>query len=297
LNEELTMVHELYEKVLKIRYMNYSEQSLFEALSVAKRLPPPEELTTEFLVDFLQQYDNVNTRSYYYYILKVICKEIGRPELFEPIPKPVEVSTVKRRDLLTPKDISALLRACNDLYERALIEVLVESGCRIGEIMNLTAEDITLDNHFLYLNVEGKTGDRQVPLLRDNIPSFQFHLAIHPEGYVFFSPKYPDRSMSYRAVLDRIVCIFERAGVRKRNRTIHIFRHTKATHLLELGVPEAIIKRFMGWSETSDMISNYTHLTSKTVKDYFSRLYGIETEPLEPLMPEEEREKFKRMFG
>ena len=129
------MVHEIYERVLRLRYMNYSRQSLLEALSVAKRLPPPDELTTEVLVDFLQQYDNVNTRSYYYYILKVICKEIQRPELIEPIPRPIEVSTVKRRDLLTPKEIAALLRACKDLYERALVEVLVESGCRIGSIL------------------------------------------------------------------------------------------------------------------------------------------------------------------
>ncbi len=112
---ELTMVHETYRKLLTLRYMNSAPQSLFDSLSVAKRLPPPDELTTEFIIDFLTSYENINTRAYYYYIIKVICKEIGRPELIEPIPRPKEVSTIRRRDLLTPNEIAALLRACKDL--------------------------------------------------------------------------------------------------------------------------------------------------------------------------------------
>jgi len=290
------LVHEVYHRVLTLRYMNSAPQSLFDSLSVAKRLPPPEELTTEFIIDFLTSYDNINTRAYYYYIIKVICKEIGRPELIEPIPRPKEVSTIRRRDLLTPSEIAALLRACKDLYERALLEVLIESGCRIGEVLSLNVEDITTDDNFLYVDVIGKTGTRQIPLLKDNLPSFQYHLVIRLNGPVFNSSRYLDRPISYRVVLDKIVDIFQRAGVRKRARTIHIFRHTKATYLIELGVPESIIKKFMGWSETSDTITKYTHLTNKSVKDFFSRLYGIDEEPIEPLFPDEERDRIKKMF-
>jgi len=280
--------------------MNYSNDSLKEALWIAGKLPPPSELTTDFLIEFLTRYDNVNTRNYFFYMLKVICTEIGRPELMKEIPIPRAVSTVKRRDLLTQAEIAALLRACKDLYMRALIEVLVESGCRIGEVLSLRIEDIHFDEHFLYLNVEGKSGMRQIPLLKDYMPSLQVFLVTHPNnegGYLFHHRWHPDRPHGYHAILLRITDLYKRAGVRKRDKTIHIFRHTKATHLLELGVPESIIKRFMGWSKNSDMISNYTHLTSKSVKDFFSRLYGIEQEPLEPLMPEEERERIKKMFG
>ncbi len=59
------MVHEIYRRVLPQRYMNSAPQSLFEALSVAKRLPPPDELTTDFIVEFLNSYDNINTHAYY----------------------------------------------------------------------------------------------------------------------------------------------------------------------------------------------------------------------------------------
>jgi len=45
------------------------------------------------------------------------------------------------------------------------------------------------------------------------------------------------------------------------------------------------------------MISNYTHLTNKSVNDFFSRLYGIDEEPIEPLVPDEERDRVKKMFG
>ncbi|UCH05431.1 MAG: hypothetical protein JSW05_04495 [Candidatus Thorarchaeota archaeon] len=76
----------------------------------------------------------MNTRNYFFYIIKVICDEIGKPELMESIPRPPTQSTVRRRNLLTQSEIAALLRASRDLYERAIIEVLVESGCRIGLI-------------------------------------------------------------------------------------------------------------------------------------------------------------------
>jgi hypothetical protein len=42
------MVHEIYERVLKLHHMNYSRQFLLEALSVAKRLPPHDELRTVY---------------------------------------------------------------------------------------------------------------------------------------------------------------------------------------------------------------------------------------------------------
>ncbi len=71
----------------------------------------------------------------------------------------------------------------------------------------------------------------------------------------------------------------------------------KATHLLELGVPESIIRRFMGWSKTSPMIARYGHMTSRNVQDFFSRLYGYQTEPVEPLYPEEEKQRLKEIFG
>lgn len=47
------MVHEVYHRVLTLRYMNSAPQFLFELLSVAKKLPPPEELTTDFIINFV----------------------------------------------------------------------------------------------------------------------------------------------------------------------------------------------------------------------------------------------------
>lgn len=52
----------------------------------------------------------------------------------------------------------------------------------------------------------------------------------------------------------------------------------------------------MGWSETSQMISNYTHLTNKSVNDYFSRIYGVEPKSIEPLLPEDEKKKIKDLI-
>lgn len=40
------MIHEIHRRVLALCYMNSAPEFMFESLSIAKKLPPPDELTT-----------------------------------------------------------------------------------------------------------------------------------------------------------------------------------------------------------------------------------------------------------
>jgi integrase len=303
----LEMVHEEYRKVLALRYMsNDLTQHFKQVISIAKRLPPPDDLTTEFIVDLItgNSYKpggyKPNTRHNYFNIIKVICDEIKRPELMEPIPMPKKVSTVKRRDLLTPPEITSLLRAChNDTYMCALIQLLVESGCRIGEALNLHLEDVEIGDDLLHIIFDGKTGQRRLPLRKDHVPILLLFIGTHPNGnsgYIFYSARNLDKPCGQGTIRDRMVRVFKRAGVRKRDGTTHIFRHTKSTHLIDEGFSDSYLKMFMGWTKNSTMINTYLHLSARSLTEYFSRFYGIKQDPIEPLYPDEEREKIKEIF-
>ena len=54
----------------------------------------------------------------------------------------------------------------------------------------------------------------------------------------------------------------KRAGV---NITFHELRHTWATRMLELGVPEAIVAKLGGWTSTR-MLKTYSHIDITNVK-------------------------------
>lgn len=43
----------------------------------------------------------------------------------------------------------------------------------------------------------------------------------------------------------------------------HLFRHSRATALLRMHVPEADVKKLLGWSPGSQQLTRYSHLTSR----------------------------------
>ncbi len=66
--------------------------------------------------------------------------------------------------------------------------------------------------------------------------------------------------------------LLERAGVR--HARLHDARHTAATVLLVLGVPERTVMSIMGWSSTS-MAARYQHVTDPIRREVASRVGGL----------------------
>jgi integrase len=67
-------------------------------------------------------------------------------------------------ELLTEEDVKKLIDAAENPRDRALIAVLYESGCRIGELLSLRVRNVSFDRYGAFLIVSGKTGSRRVAL-------------------------------------------------------------------------------------------------------------------------------------
>jgi integrase len=59
-----------------------------------------------------------------------------------------------------------------------------------------------------------------------------------------------------------------------RDARLHDARHTAATVLLILGIPERTVMGVMGWSSTS-MASRYQHITDPIRRDVAARVGGL----------------------
>jgi integrase len=66
--------------------------------------------------------------------------------------------------------------------------------------------------------------------------------------------------------------LLQRAGVR--HARLHDGRHTAATVLLVLGVPERTVMSIMGWSSTS-MAARYQHVTDPIRREVANRVGGL----------------------
>lgn len=92
----------------------------------------------------------------------------------------------------------------------------------------------------------------------------------HDSGYVFTSPfGWPlvpstDYDVWKRLLSDAGVC----------DGRLHDARHTAATVLLILGVPERVVMQIMGWSSTA-MAARYQHVTGGILKDVAQRVGGL----------------------
>jgi len=180
-------------------------------------------------------------------------------------------------ELLTQDDVASLVRACTNARDRALISVLYDTGCRIGELASLRLKHIVPHEHGLRLIVTGKTGTRRL-LAVSSAPYLTRWVNAHPCGsdansYLWISADRRHQRLSYGRINQILRAAADRAGVSKRVNP-HSFRHSRATHLAN-HLTEAQMKDFFGWTQGSDMASVYVHLSGRDVDSAILSANGI----------------------
>jgi integrase len=196
--------------------------------------------------------------------------------------------TLKKRDqkipeeLLTEDEIKKMVSYADNARDRALVLLLYESGCRVGEVLTLRIKHVTFDDYGAKLIVEGKTGMRPVriisfePEIRQWLNTHPF--ADNPEAFLWVSlgdkNKFSQGPICYTAVNHILKEMAKRAGVKKRIYP-HLFRHTRATHLASK-LTEQQLKKVMGWTQDSRVASTYVHLSMRDVDDAILQASGIE---------------------
>ena len=86
------------------------------------------------------------------------------PELAGDDPYKHDECKIKADELPSDEECLRVLGAAKTPRDRALIACLIESGCRIGEILCLRLKDLVFLNGSCYIHVTGKTGSRKVKL-------------------------------------------------------------------------------------------------------------------------------------
>ena len=206
------------------------------------------------------------------------------PKLVKWIRTPTPKNKILPEYLLTEEDVLKMVNAAGNLRDKALIFLMYESGARVSEILSLQLKDITFGEHLTSIQVKGKTGQRRIPLYVCtayisnwiNIHPFKDN----PEAYLWctlYSPNWKaNESIGRRLTVQMLRNVAKKAGVNKRVNP-HTFRHSRATHLAKK-LTEAQLKQLFGWTQSSDMASQYVHLSGRDLDNAVLGLYGIQTE-------------------
>jgi integrase/recombinase XerD len=163
----------------------------------------------------------------------------------------------------------------DDMAKKAAIQVLLDTGIRVGELANIRMEDVSLaDRH---VKIHGK-GNRQrlvyllsEPLFRSLSGYFarRQQLAVH-SGRAFVTAAGLDLTAPrIRTSLHEIAAS---AGIDRRI-TPHMLRHTCATQWLEAGLDIRHVQKLLGHQSISTT-EIYTHVSDQGLREALTRAYG-----------------------
>ncbi len=222
---------------------------------------------------WLEYGDNYRTKPSYPEIVAWINTNIKRKD----IPK------VQASDILTEKEIGKMIDAAEYPRDRAFVSMIYELGARISEIGNLRIKDVTRDKYSYVIDIDGKTGHR-TPRIVLSDPYITTWLNNHPTKDDPDSPLWimqgdrDSKGMKYASLRALLLRIAEKAKIKKRIHP-HLFRHTRVTHLmLNKQINEAQAKVYFGWTPSSKVLSEYSHLLSSDVNDTILQIHGIQKE-------------------
>lgn len=163
-------------------------------------------------------------------------------------------------EFLSEEDVSKILGEAK-LPIRALIMVLLDTGCRVGEIERLSATKFdSVPNTTVVMGKGNK--QRVIMFSQETIEMLQKTF----KGGLLFG-----EILTIRKVQHRLKRFGERIGLKQKLHP-HLFRHTFATRMLWGGVEISDIKVMLG-HESLATTERYTHITNERLKHVWEQAF------------------------
>jgi integrase/recombinase XerD len=187
--------------------------------------------------------------------------------------------TEEKLNILTQSEIKQLFRATEyshtesrfKLRDKAILTILYSCGLRRTEAVSLDISDIFFDKERVFVRKGKNYRERFVPINRKNAEILEDYIfEARPEFYqsnlseALFVNKNGTRmqGMSFANRLKAIVQATNNKTIAEKGITLHILRHSIATHLLQQKVPLESIKTFLGHSSL-ESTRIYVHLMKR----------------------------------
>jgi site-specific recombinase XerD len=162
--------------------------------------------------------------------------------------------------VLSQQEISALLKAVDNLKHKTMLMVAYSAGLRVSELVNLRIEDIDAERHQIRVQQGKGKRDRYTLLSTKALAAITiYRKAYQPQKWLFEGDG--GGCYSVRSIQAVLQSAARKAAILKRI-SMHTLRHSFATHLLENGTDIRYIQSLLGHS-SSKTTEIYTHITTR----------------------------------
>ena len=146
-------------------------------------------------------------------------------------------------------ELEHLRAACITKRDRALVEFMYSTGCRVSELTNAKLSDIDWETKSVHLFGKGKKHRMSFMNARCEVTLKEYlETRTDDVAYLFVSTrKYAGKPKPLtKSAIERVVKILSnRAGMNKKV-TPHVLRHTTATTAVQNGMPIEDISKLLG---------------------------------------------------
>lgn len=167
---------------------------------------------------------------------------------------------------LTIPELEMLREACETVRERAFVEVMYATGCRLAEVQGLNRDQINQQS--MSTLVIGK-GDKQREVYFSHKAMYHLNKYLNQRTddceALFVTVRKPIRRLTHRAIQREIKIIAKRVGLEKKV-SPHVLRHTFATLTLNNGAELVAVQELLG-HESPETTLRYARITEERKRE------------------------------
>lgn len=176
------------------------------------------------------------------------------------------------RQVFTKNQIDKLWKFSDDMYTQTVL-ILIYTGVRVGELLDLKLEDINMEEHtFKVTRSKTENGVRTVPIADCIYPFFENWINNEDRKCEYLLHTLTGQHFLYRNYVDAY--FYPRMKEFRMKQTPHCCRHTCISLMAEAKVDPTTIKKIVGHAGAMSLTERvYTHLDPQVLVDAVNMMY------------------------
>ncbi|MDR6724232.1 site-specific recombinase XerD [Paenibacillus amylolyticus] len=170
----------------------------------------------------------------------------------------------KLPQVLSEKEVIQLLTSVTNLKHKTILFLTYSSGLRVGEVVRLRCSDLDIERQTLIVRQGKGQKDRRTLLSHLAWEIVQEYIIEYKPHRWLFPGQSSDRHLTERSAQKVFEEARQRAGIVKKV-SVHVLRHSFATHLLENGTDLRYIQELLGHT-SARTTQRYTHVSTKNIQ-------------------------------